>query len=75
MFISHLYNSEVLYEDDGFPERELAALVASKVYYHLGEFADSLAYALNAGTQFDVNLQKSAYVNTIIGWFGKTFLR
>ena len=33
-----LFLSEVLYENDSFPERELAALVASKVYYHLGSF-------------------------------------
>jgi 26S proteasome regulatory subunit N2 len=29
---------EVLYENEQFKYRNLAALVASKVYYHLGEF-------------------------------------
>ncbi|CAN7996012.1 unnamed protein product, partial [Ixodes hexagonus] len=56
---------EVLYEDDGFPQRHLAALVASKVYYHLGSFEDSLTYALGASELFDVTMS-SEYVETII---------
>ena len=47
---------------------ELAALVASKVYYHLGSFSDSLQYALGAGNLFDVN-SRTEYVDTIIGEF------
>ncbi|XP_071497720.1 26S proteasome non-ATPase regulatory subunit 1-like [Diadema antillarum] len=46
---------EMLYEDESFPQRQLAALVASKVYYHLGAFEESLTYALGAGSLFDVN--------------------
>ena len=45
--------------------RQLAALVASKVYYHLGSYEDSLSYALGAGPLFDVT-QGSQYVETII---------
>ncbi|KAI9364396.1 armadillo-type protein [Zopfochytrium polystomum] len=56
---------EILYEDEAFKQRELAALVASKVYYHLGEFDESLTFALGAGTHFDIN-SKSEYVETII---------
>ncbi|XP_014254277.1 26S proteasome non-ATPase regulatory subunit 1 [Cimex lectularius] len=56
---------EVLHEDKGFNQREMAALVASKVYYHLGSFRDSLNYALGAGQLFDVN-SRSEYVDTII---------
>ncbi|XP_077988315.1 26S proteasome non-ATPase regulatory subunit 1-like [Glandiceps talaboti] len=56
---------EVLYEDEAFIERKLAALVASKVYYHLGAFEESLTYALGAGELFDVNAT-SEYVETII---------
>ncbi|XP_075535921.1 regulatory particle non-ATPase 2 [Dermacentor variabilis] len=56
---------EVLYEDNAFPERHLAALVASKVYYHLGSFEDSLTYALGASELFDVTTS-SEYVQTII---------
>ena len=59
------YYSELLYENDTFPERELAALVASKVYYHLGSFQDSLMFALKAGIRFDVN-DLSQYTETII---------
>lgn len=56
---------EVLYEDVTFKHRELSALVASKVYYHLGAFEDSLTYALGAGSLFEVN-DTSEYVETII---------
>ncbi|GBN73970.1 26S proteasome non-ATPase regulatory subunit 1 [Araneus ventricosus] len=56
---------EVLYENEVFSSRKLAALVASKVYYHLGSFEDSVTYALGAGDLFDVN-QSSEYVETII---------
>ncbi|XP_058130098.1 26S proteasome non-ATPase regulatory subunit 1 [Anopheles ziemanni] len=56
---------EMLHEDKSFPDHELAALVASKVYYHLGSFEDSLTYALGAGDLFDVNA-RNEYVDTII---------
>merc|ERR1712142_531050 len=58
---------EVVYEDKMYPTevRQLAALVASKVYYHLGSYEDSLSYALGAGPLFDVN-HGSQYVETII---------
>jgi len=58
---------EVVNEDKMFPEevRQLAALVASKVYYHLGSYEDSLTYALKAGKLFDVNTDNQ-YVETTI---------
>ncbi|CAB4003994.1 26S proteasome non-ATPase regulatory subunit 1, partial [Paramuricea clavata] len=56
---------EMLYEDENFNSRELAALVASKVYYHLGSFEDSLMFALGAGNMFDVN-GHSEFVETTI---------
>ncbi|CDH53515.1 probable rpn2-26s proteasome regulatory subunit [Lichtheimia corymbifera JMRC:FSU:9682] len=56
---------EILYEDPQFSQRELAALVASKVYYHLGELDDSVTFALGAGKFFDLT-EKSEYVDTII---------
>ncbi|XP_011503655.1 PREDICTED: 26S proteasome non-ATPase regulatory subunit 1 [Ceratosolen solmsi marchali] len=56
---------EILHEDRNFNHHELAALVASKVYYHLGSFEDSLTYALGAGELFDVNA-RNEYVDTII---------
>jgi len=54
-----------LCEDDTFPQRELASLVASKVYYHLGEFEESLTFALGAGKLFD-SASKTEFVDTII---------
>lgn len=59
------YFSEILHEDNSFIQHDLAALVASKVYYHLGSFEDSLTYALGAGELFDVN-SRNEYVDTII---------
>ncbi|KAI9360703.1 armadillo-type protein [Pilaira anomala] len=56
---------EILYEDAAFSKRELAALVASKVYYNLGELDDSLTFALGAGQSFDLS-EDSEYVTTII---------
>ena len=63
---TNLSFSESLYEDESFKHRELAALVSSKVYYHLGSLDNALTYALGAGRLFDVN-DKTEYVETIIG--------
>ena len=49
--ISYL-GSEALFEDDTFPERQLAALVLAKVYYHLQEYNESMTFALGAGDLF-----------------------
>ncbi|KAF2440586.1 26S proteasome regulatory complex, non-ATPase subcomplex, Rpn2/Psmd1 subunit [Karstenula rhodostoma CBS 690.94] len=46
---------EELYEDESFPERELAALVAAKVYYQLQEYNESMVFALGAGKLFDIH--------------------
>ena len=56
---------ECLYEDESFPQRGLAALVASKVYYYLGELGDALTYALGAGQLFNVD-EGSEYVDTLL---------
>ncbi|CAL1544748.1 unnamed protein product [Lymnaea stagnalis] len=56
---------EVLYEDPLFKSNQLAALVASKVYYHLGAYEESLTFALGAGPLFNVN-DTSEFVETII---------
>lgn len=65
MQLINLFSSEILYEDQNFSQRKLAALVASKVYFHLGSFDDSLTYALGAEELFDTNA-RSEYVDTII---------
>lgn len=56
---------EILHEDKAFSHRNLAGLLASKVYYHLGSYDDSLTYALGAGDLFDVAAHNE-YVETII---------
>ncbi|KAG0581711.1 hypothetical protein KC19_3G002300 [Ceratodon purpureus] len=56
---------ESLYEDEHFEHRRLAALVASKVFYHLGELAESLTYALGADSLFNVS-DNSEYVQTLV---------
>ncbi|KAK9829302.1 hypothetical protein WJX72_005032 [[Myrmecia] bisecta] len=62
---SSIASVEAFYEDEEFSHRELAALVASKVFYHLGELDDALTYALGAGSLFDIN-EQSEYVQTIL---------
>jgi 26S proteasome regulatory subunit N2 len=55
-----------LYEDSSFPARDLAALVASKVYYHLGDLDEALTFALGAGKLFNVADTSDQYVETIL---------
>lgn len=47
--------SEALYEDESFPERQLAALVLAKVYYHLQAYNESMTFALAAGDFFKLD--------------------
>ncbi|KAH3681353.1 hypothetical protein WICPIJ_007706 [Wickerhamomyces pijperi] len=56
---------EELYEDETFKDRKLAALVASKVYYNLGDYESAVKFALVADEQFNIN-EKSEYVETLI---------
>ncbi|KAI9501991.1 proteasome regulatory particle base subunit [Coemansia spiralis] len=56
---------EILYEDESFEHRKLAALVASKIYFHLGEFDDALTFALGAGELFNLT-DSSSYVQTVV---------
>ena len=56
---------ESLYEDEAFPQRQLAALVASKVYFYLGELKDALEYALGAGSLFNVE-EGSDFVESLL---------
>lgn len=60
---------EALYEDESFPERELAYFLSSQVYFHLGEYEDALDLALLSKENFsiDANSQFSeVLVNTCI---------
>jgi 26S proteasome regulatory subunit N2 len=57
--------SETLYEDESFPERQLAALVLAKVYYHLQEYNESMTFALDAGDLFKLD-KEGEFEETII---------
>lgn len=56
---------EAFFDDPTFPQRELAASIASKVFYYLEEYEESLRLALEAGDKFDLN-ERSQYVETLI---------
>jgi hypothetical protein len=64
--LTWLRHSEALYEDDSFPQRELAALVAAKVYYQLQEYNESMIFALGAGKLFDIH-KAAEFEETILG--------
>jgi 26S proteasome regulatory subunit N2 len=60
-----------LYEGDDLPKdaRDLAALVASKVYYYLAEYDEALSFALGAGTAFEAERNapgSEEYVETVV---------
>jgi len=57
---------EELALNDSFEFKELAAAVASKCFYHLEEYNESLQLALRAGKFFDVN-SENEYEVCIIG--------
>jgi len=58
---------EELFESGDLPEpvRHQAALVASKVYFHLGEYDDSIHFALAAGNLFNPK-ERTLYADTIL---------
>lgn len=56
---------EALYDDNLFQDRHMAALIASKVYYNLGEYESAVKYALAAEDKFDIN-EQSQFVETIV---------
>lgn len=59
---------ETLFESETFLDRRRAALVASKVYFHLGSYEDAMMYALGAEDLFNVN-GHTEYIETIISKF------
>ena len=56
---------EELSEDDTFRSHELAAAVASKIFFHLEEYDDALRLALGAGNFFDIDA-RTEYVQMLI---------
>lgn len=65
---------ETLSEDETSGDRFLAALLASKVFYHLGYPGESTTFALKAGKLFDTNAQ-TEYTQTIIGQIIDQYIR
>lgn len=68
-----LCSSEALYEDESFPERQLASLVLAKVFYHLGEYDESMNFALGAGNLFKLD-QAGEFEETIISKCVDTYI-
>lgn len=62
---NNILDIEELYEDESFKERKLAALIASKVYYNLGDYESAVKFALESEEVFNIN-EESEYVETII---------
>ena len=71
--VGYVGEVEALYEDPQFPERELAALVASKVYYNLQEYNESMVFALGAGKLFELD-HEGEFEDTIISKCVDTYI-
>lgn len=56
---------ENLYEDKSFTQREAAAYLCSKIYYHLEELDDSLSMAVNSGKYFDLD-ERSHFTESLV---------
>lgn len=64
-------HSESLYESEELPQEahDQAALLASKVYYYLGEYDEALSFALGAGSAFETDSRTPGteeYVETVV---------
>ena len=71
MDIANLICREELYENTHVPResRDTAALVLSKVFYHLGQYDEALSFALRAEKLFQLESLKSGaeeYIETMI---------
>ncbi|KAL0951329.1 hypothetical protein HGRIS_008034 [Hohenbuehelia grisea] len=67
----HIALIESLYESNDLAQtvRDSAALLASKVYYHLGEYDEALSFALGAGSVFESETRapgSEEYAETVI---------
>ena len=63
--INQIFCSEAYVDDPAFPQKDLAASLASKVFYYLEEYEEALRLALEAGDRFDLN-ERSQYVETLV---------
>ncbi|KAJ8482928.1 hypothetical protein ONZ51_g5045 [Trametes cubensis] len=67
----HIALIESLYESEELPQEahDQAALLASKVYYYLGEYDEALSFALGAGSAFEADSRTPGteeYVETVV---------
>lgn len=62
-----------MYEDESFPERQLASLVLAKVYYHLQAYHESMTFALGAGDLFKLD-NEGEFEETIISRCVDTYI-
>ncbi|KAI0673424.1 26S proteasome regulatory complex non-ATPase subcomplex Rpn2/Psmd1 subunit [Trametes maxima] len=67
----HIALIESLYESEELPQsaHDQAALLASKVYYYLGEYDEALSFALGAGSAFENDSRSPGteeYVETVV---------
>lgn len=58
---------EELSEDNEFPHRSKASLLASKIFFHLQSYEDSLNHALSAADLFNIE-EQSQYVRKLTGF-------
>ena len=56
---------ESLIDEENFPEKQLAASIASKVFYYLQEHDEALRLALEAGDRFDIYTD-NMYTETLV---------
>ncbi|KAH8738624.1 PSMD1 protein [Cryptosporidium ryanae] len=56
---------ENCFEDEMFPGRELAALLASKVYFHMEDYDEALKYLLHSYKLFDP-MENSSYSESMV---------
>lgn len=69
--VNTVSNREALYENEdlSLEARDSAALLASKVYYFLGEYEEALSFALGAGNAFEAEARaygSEEYVETVV---------
>lgn len=68
---AYIFYRESLYESEELPQEthNAAALLASKVYYYLGEYGETLSFALSAGAAFEAESRtpgSEEYVETVV---------
>lgn len=69
------FPSAELAANSTFPNPQLASLVCSKVFFHLGQLDESLKYALGANELFDVTKKNDNYVDTLLAKCIDTYIQ